>query len=43
MSLFNQGYYDAKQGDEFIKEDMPLAYYEGVRKFKIEHYIITGE
>lgn len=43
MSLFNQGYYDAKRGDEWIKEDMPLSYYEGVRKFKIEYYIITGE
>lgn len=43
MNLFQQGYNDAKKGEDFIKEDMPLSYYEGVKKFKIEEYIIKGE
>lgn len=34
--LFRQGYRDARMGEDFIREDMPLAYYEGVRKAMIE-------
>ena len=30
--LFRQGYRDALMGEDWIREDMPLPYYEGVAK-----------
>ena len=35
-NLFRQRYRDAIMGDEWIREDMPLPYYEGVAKAKRE-------
>jgi hypothetical protein len=34
--LFRQGYRDALLGDEWIREDMPSQYYDGVAKAKRE-------
>jgi hypothetical protein len=38
--LFRIGYIDASKGDDFIKSDMPSAYYEGVRLWDIEQDFI---
>ena len=33
-NLFRQGYRDALMGDEWIRENMPSPYYDGVAKAK---------
>ena len=34
--LFRRGYRDALLGEDWILEDMPPTYYDGVRKAKIQ-------
>lgn len=34
--LFRQGYRDALMGEDWIREDMPSPYYDGVAKAKRE-------
>lgn len=43
LTLFQQGYRDTLMGEDWIREDMPSSYYDGVAKAKRELFIINGE